>query len=90
MHTGWRPLRTASALASLLHLLVSTCGPPLLHMAPRQQQVTKGEVVYEADQGLPRSVTQAPSGMVPARQCYCPQLLGKFSQAPGKRGHPGC
>jgi len=31
-HIGWRPLRTASALASLLHLLVSTCVPPLLHM----------------------------------------------------------
>jgi len=30
-HLGWRPLRTASALASLLHLLVSTCVPPLLH-----------------------------------------------------------
>jgi len=28
-HIGWRPLMSASALASLLHLLVSTCVPPL-------------------------------------------------------------
>jgi len=27
-HMGWGPLRTASALASLLHFLVSTCVPP--------------------------------------------------------------
>jgi len=26
-HIGWRPLRTASVLASLLHFLVSTCLP---------------------------------------------------------------
>jgi len=31
-HVGWRPLGTASALASLLPLLVSTCVPPLQHM----------------------------------------------------------
>jgi len=27
-HIGWRPLTTASALAFLLHFLVSTCVPP--------------------------------------------------------------
>jgi len=39
-HIGWRPLRTASALASSLHFLVSTCLPsPPTHRVHKTAEV---------------------------------------------------
>jgi len=73
MHIGWRPLRTASALASLLHLLVSTCVPPLLHIYYLQTSRPDGSTRWQPLSGL----NTPPEGTL---------LLAKLVRPKGDRG----